>query len=185
MRRTLSLHGRTVEVMHLSEPDWDCLSQHVGTRQRLPPRAVYFAVAALAPIDEIVASWASADMPSETPTSGWSNWIVTSTLIGHTELTFGAPFYDAAEEADSFHSEVTIEVGAAWVRPLSSIVELGFGNVVSMVVQSPVWWSAATAGKVKFADGTHISLPEPTALYQPAERERWDQFVEAIRSSIV
>ncbi|MCV7241181.1 hypothetical protein H7J83_00140 [Mycobacterium mantenii] len=179
--------GRTVEAMYITEADWDRLSRHLGIEHRLPPRAVYFSVAALARDDEIIASWASTQMSSEAPpTSVWSNWIVTRQLLGHTELTFNAPFYDSVEEASSFQSDkVTMEVGAAWARPLSSVVEVGFDNVVSMVAQNPQqWWSTATTVRLRFTDTSPVEVLGPTSLYQPAVRERWDQFVEAIRSSV-
>lgn len=186
-RHTLSAPGRTVEVMYITEAAWDQLGKHVRIEHRLPPRAVYFAVAALAGEDEIIAAWASTEMSSEAPpTSVWSNWIVTRQLLGHTELTFNAPFYDAQEEANSLHSDrVTFEVGAAWARPLSSIIEVGFDDVMNIGAHNPQrWWAAPATVKLRFIDTSPVEVLGPTSLYQPAVRERWDQFIEAIRSSI-
>lgn len=177
----LSVRPRTVPAMRITEDDWNAIGMHVNTRRGAPPRIVCLAVDALVPAGEIRASWTTYDAAGEQPTV-WSVWAVTATLLGHVQITFDQPFYDANDEAD--RSGVPTEVNAAWVRPLSSITRISLTKLGPMVAARDEGHWYGYFGALSFADGYQVSLPEPPAAHEWKDRQRWDDFIEAIRSSI-
>lgn len=168
--------------MKMSAADWESLHGHVSTLQGGAPRAVYASVAALAAGEAITASWSHMDVSSEENTV-WTNWFVTDHLLGCSAITFQARFYDNSEEQEV--RTASHEVNSAWVRPLAHIALFEIGTVGEVVKQGSDWWSLTAGIAVEFIGGQRISLPDPGRLYQPADRERWDTFVAAVRSGIL
>lgn len=167
--------------MKMSESDWESLHGHVSTAQGGAPRPVYAAVALLAAGEAITASWSHMDVSSDEHTV-WTNWFVTDNLIGSSEITFHARFYESQEEQEV--RSATHEVNSAWVRPLASIMAFEVGTVGPMVKQGAEWWSQTTDVTIEFTGGHRVALPNPGNLYQPADRQRWDAFVAAVRSGV-
>lgn len=133
------------------------------------------------PPKDITASWALRELSGAGTV--WSNWIITPTVIGHTKYAFDAEMFDQFEELNGVKAEVTRT--AAWVRPLSSIIEFSVASTGAPQGEGQDWWYEVSGATVRFADGGEVALPDSPPAYADAEwRQRWDDFIGAIRSSI-
>ena len=171
--------------MLISEEDWKALARHVSTPMCSAPKPVRLALAALIlPIDgpDSVTSWVNFDAAADRSWTAWSVWAATSSVLAHVRLVFGSPFYDSAEEHD--RRKVATQFNAAWVRPLSSIKSLQLSQLTPRIaVPSGGYW-VGFSGVMVFDDGSQAALPEPPKGTEADERQRWDQFIETIRSAI-
>jgi hypothetical protein len=180
--------------MQLTESQLDVLKPHImptirhsGPGERLAPRAVAMALAALIEPGGIVASHTTCDITKPTR---WTIWAVTDTRLAHVEFTFDAESYDWREDSGrerpgSIDKPVEGKLVEVSARPLSAVVELTFSlceysrGVYGFGGQDFRYRDIG----LKFAAGSPVHIEVP-GFNNDGERDRWDGLVKAIRDGM-
>ena len=170
--------------MQITKQAWDQLQPHVSFNGRLPPRAVYLAIAATLEPSEIVASWPLFDSG---PPTRWKHYFVTYRAIACTELQFDVEGSDLEEEDDEFNrnAKITATVLQAWVRPLATVMRFQIADVGPLKGQNLDWFPIGDI-TLGFTDGAEVTIPGQQTLYIQYRDAiaRSDGFIGAIRGGL-
>lgn len=158
-----------------NEQQWQLLQAHVSTSSHVAPKGVVFTAASLLGERDSLSSIASVDL--DNPTT-WTFDIVAGNILAHGVVQYDRDGFDA--EDDGFGPPPAMTVREAWVRPLTTVIEVGVEAPGSITTG----WFAQGAVTLTFTGGLRHSLAHQHGLHSPDKRQRSDEFHAALRSAI-
>ena len=164
------------------EPAWEPLKKYVSTDQNYAPTRAMLAVAALVDPNEIRGAVTTFDRSGP---SIWTTTFATTTAIGRVVASFDAEYYDLGEErSPQFRNNApAMELTEAWIRPFSSVRQMGIGNVTAPFAREN--WYQVNGMTLTFDDGETLTLPSQDRLYGgEVEREFSDGLLAAVRRGV-
>jgi hypothetical protein len=122
----------------------------------------------------------------------WSIWFLTSTALGHVQLTFGTENYDSLAEDERRDPTTTIikrdppetKIKDGWVsRPLTDVVKAEF-VLDQERIEAEFEYLQIPNIKLTFANGADVTIPGQRGASQEGDREQRDRFLAAIRERL-
>jgi hypothetical protein len=169
--------------MRISQASWEKLGEWLSIGQfTLPPKAVYLLVHTLLADAEVEASYG--ENQSNDSSTTWRNWLLTRSVLIHTDVEYAAPGYDHAAEAQASpgnpsRNYLEPTVHQAWARPLDSVTSLQIGSVGQISGLRADRYPVGAA-RLTFADGSAIALPSHGAQLPEFAAEACGVFLTAV-----
>ncbi|WP_415972748.1 hypothetical protein [Rhodococcus sp. 077-4] len=116
----------------------------------------------------------------------WRVWVTTAHHLAHVDVEIDADTYTLDEEQERYRqiNPAVARVRAAWIRPLSAILELALvGDTSARSSAGRERWIRIPAIKLSFAHLQPVSIPVDVADRR-GEKERTASFVDVLRGAV-